>query len=234
MKTISKLLLSIFIITLISCESDEQATSAIGDAFILVKANEQDTIYGLALHAFTNKNFTTVSASLVENIDVSYDLAAFQGRYSDFFYETNNDNYGTELPQTGSYNFAATVAAEENISFSDNLTDDIIYPPSITACVFDDTDSEIDIEWEDDDDVDVYSVKVYSNQGTLVFASTGLNPDNDTYSIGLSTNGWVNNYSPNDDEIYTVEVNAFLYEAVVAEMNLQCHSTNKHEVTWGS
>lgn len=233
MKTISKLLLSIFIITLISCDSDEQATSAAGDVYMISKATETDTIYGLSLNAVSNKNFTSVSASPVDDIDVSYQLSVYQGRYYNFVYETNETNFGTTIPQTGTYTFSATIENGENLTFSDDLSDDIIYPPSIIECQFDDTNENIEIEWEDDEDVDVYNVKVYTDSGTLVFAGPGINPDTDNYSFDASTGGWLNNYSPIDNDVYTVEVNAYLYETVIADMNFQCISMNTHDVTWG-
>ncbi len=234
MKTITNLILGIFIITLISCESDEAATSAVGDAFIIAKKTEQDTIYGLSLHAVSNKNFTTVSASPKDVIDVAYELSAFNGLQYNFLYETEENNFGTSLPQTGVYEFSANMENGENIKFTDNLTDDIIYPPLITDCQYDDTNENIEIEWEEDDDVDVYNVKIYKTDGTAVFIGSGINPENDNYSLDVTTTGWLNNYTPNNGESYTVELNAYMYEAIKADMNLQCISMSTHTVTWGA
>ena len=234
MKILGKLMLGIVILSMIACESDELITTASGDAYIRVKSTEQDTVFGLTLRAISNKNFKSVSVAPHEVIDIAYELSSNQGYKYDFFYETEEGSYGTELPQTGRYTFSAFLENDEQISFSDDLTDDIVYPATIVECAYDEVDEEFDIEWEQDEHVDVYAILIYNDQEELVYARGGINPQNTSINIEATTNGWLNNYTPLEGTEYRIQIEAYLLEAVKANTNIQCVSTISHTATWGS
>ncbi|MGQ8338048.1 hypothetical protein ACUNWD_15965 [Sunxiuqinia sp. A32] len=232
MKTVSQIVLGLFLISLISCESSEQATTAFGDAFIITKSTEQDTLYGLALHAFSNKNFQSVSASPAESVDVSYDLS-MKVYQNNFYYETSSANFGTESPQTGEYNFAGVVEGNEDIAFLDNLTDDIIYPPVYVTLEYNTTEEQIDIEWEEDTDVDIYVFSMTDENDQTVFISNGISGEATEFKIDKDTYGWASGVTPEAGTTYTILFEAYLYEATKTDMNLQCKSMITREVTWG-
>ena len=234
MKAITKFILGIFIISLIACENDEPATVAYGDAYITVKVVEQDTVYGLFLHAYSNKNFIKVSVSPDEDTDITYELSSASAFKNEFYYETDEDKYQQSIPQTGNYTFSATIEGNEPISFSDKLTDDTIDPPAIVECIYDETDKRIELEWEKDNDADIYNIRIYDEDDKMVFSSAGFEHKDERINITSSTQGWLNSYTPSDGKTYTVELNAYLFESVRVNMDIQCKSSSTHDIVWGS
>jgi len=233
MKLVSKTMLGLFLLSLIACEPAEDATTAHGDAFITVTSAGQDTLYGLSLYAYANKNFQSVTASPSEVTDVSYTLGKrfYQNTFS---YETPEENYGTLAPQIGEYNFAALMQNGDNIAFSDVLTEDVIYPAEVTKLEYNETDKRIDIEWVKNTDADLYVVFLLNENDEYAFASANIKNDATSYSVRASTSGWATGMSPTTGDKYTVRLEAFLYESSKTDLNLQCKSVYKQEITWGS
>ena len=232
MKSVTKFILGILAIGLIACENDEPATQALGDSFIVAKTVDQETVYGIVHHAYTNKSFTKVSATSTEDANATYELTSSGATSNEFFYETEADDYTSTIPQTGTYTFNATIIGNEAVAFSDNLTDKLIAPPTIEECIYDDTDNRIELEWTEDTEVDIYNLRIYDDADKMVFSSAGFDDDDQRVNITTSTSGWLSNFTPTDDKTYTVELNAYKYEAVKSDMNLQCKSTSKHNIVW--
>ena len=227
-----KLIIFLVPIILCSCKDIEYKASGVGDALIVVKVTESDTLFGLGLHAYSYDDFSLVYASHESNADVKYNLKPVEGFMNDLSYETSANDFSDELPLPGEYLFHAGFPGGQSADFSDELTDDYILPPKITVCEFNNSRDRIDVSWETGGSADVYSIKLYDTDGELMFISGPQSEETISYSIGLSSDTWLDNKAPETGQEYIVEISSYLYEPNGGDLNLQSTGRIKKQVTW--
>ncbi len=233
-KIITKLMIAPVIAGLvISCGEDDFVADANGDAFIISKiigtGAEADTLYGLALHAFGNKDFSKVTATSPANM--ATDLAPYSGSTYEYFYETGEDDFTPALPDQGNYSFSFKFTTAEEDTDVDELTDGVLFPAKITRCEYDATDSRIEIEWEAVTDADYIVIYLKDPDGKLVYISTSLAGSKVSHDVAENTTIWYD--TPDDGVTYTVIVGAFMYESASADLNIQAKSIATATVVWG-
>ncbi len=231
-KIISNLLVLSVLIGFASCDNEEIVANAQGDAFIITKVADQDTVFGLALHTFGNKAFTSVTAT--NEADQSFQLASYYGYPYDYYYETNSDAFTADLPEIGDYDFAVSFQSGESVSSTDALTDDVIYPAEITTCEFETDKNQIKLAWNEMTDADFFVIIMTDEDGDEVFIGNSLGGTTKTAELKSTSPGWLSGKSPVSGEVYTIELGAFMYEEQKAGLNIQAKSIAKHTVTWGS
>ena len=119
-----KIFFIISLIVLFSCKDVEYKPTGVGDALIIVKVTDTDTLFGLGLHAFSYSNFSSVYVYHMDNPDYKYSLKSVEGYMNDLYYESSDAAFSEELPTTGEYVFLAGFPDGESITFSDELFDD--------------------------------------------------------------------------------------------------------------
>lgn len=216
-----------------SCAEDDFVADATGDAFIISKITgagaEADTVYGLALHAFGNKDFSKVTVTSPENLQAN--LTPYNGSTYEYFFETAADEFTAALPAQGNYNFSFKFTTAEEDTDVDELTDDVLFPAKITRCEYDAADSRIEIEWEAVEDADYIVVSLKDQAGKLVYISVSLGGSKVTHEIAENTTIWYD--TPDNGAIYTVIVDAFMYESAAVNLNIQAKSTATATAVWG-
>lgn len=223
-------LLIFLLIGLFSCNDEEIIASANGDAFITVKIEENDTLYGLALHGFGNKYFSSVTSANEDN--TLYTLDSYNGSFYEYFYETDDESLSESIPKIGEYNFAFTFEKGETDSDIDELTEDCIYPTTITTCEYDSTEEEISLEWDTISDADFIVIYLNDENGNTTFISNSIDGSTTSYSISADTEYW-GDFTPVDGEKYTVTIYIYLYETDEEDLNIQCRAENTSTVIWG-
>ncbi|MGQ7867881.1 hypothetical protein [Sunxiuqinia sp. sy24] len=221
----------------VACESEEVAFDSSSDAFVISKTveteNEVDTLYGLALHVFANKPIKSVSVT--SDNDTEYTLEAFQGYSLDFYYQTPEDEFTTEKPLVGAYNFDILAESAETEKAIDNLTEDMIYPTDGIAYTFDTDKVEMTLSWTEIEGADYIVVKMYENDEdkTQIFQSpNALKGDTEEFVVKASGSGWASDFTPSLDESYTIELHAFKYEPGQSGVNMQAKAVTTEVVVW--
>ena len=216
-----------------SCADDDFVADASGDAFIISKIQGQGeeavTVYGLALHAFGNKDFSKVTATSPAN--VATNLASYNGSAYEYYHETDEDEFTPAPPAQGNYNFSFKFTTAEEDTDVDVLTDDVLVPATITKCEYDATDSRIEVEWEKVEDADYMVVYLEDQVGNMVYISSSLSGTKVSYEISESTIHWYD--TPDNGVTYTLIIGAFMYESVAADLNIQAKSVATATVVWG-
>lgn len=216
-----------------SCADDDFIADATGDAFIISKIQGQGeeavTVYGLALHAFGNKDFSKVTAT--SPVGMVTDLVSYRGSAYEYYHETDQDEFMQALPAQGNYSFSFKFTTAEEDTDVDELTDDVLVPATITKCEYDATDSRIEVEWEKVEDADYVVVYLKDPAGNMIYISPSLLGTKVSYEISESTIHWYE--TPDSGVTYTVMIGAFMYESAAANLNIQAESVATATVVWG-
>jgi hypothetical protein len=233
-KIIAKLMLMTLLGGLaVSCGDDEFVADAAGDAFILSKiqgqGEEATIVYGLALHAFGNKDFSKVTVTSPDN--VTTDLVPYVGVPYDYYYETDEDEFTPEPPAPGNYNFSFTFTSSETGTDVDELTEDVLLPATITKCEYNEAESRIEMTWDAVDDADFLVIYLENAAGELIYISEALRGTTTSHNISSTTSHWYQ--TPDVGETYTAIVGAFMYETVAVDLNIQAKSIATATVVWG-
>jgi hypothetical protein len=233
-KMIAKLVLMTLLGGLaVSCGDDEFIADATGDAFILSKiqgeGEEATIVYGLALHAFGNKDFSKVIVTSPD--DVTSNLEPYAGVPYDYYYETDEDKFTPVLPVQGNYNFSFTFISSETGTDVDELTDDVLLPATITKCEYNEADSRIEMTWDVVDDADFFVIYLENADGELIYISEALKGTVTSHNISSATNHWYQ--TPNVGDTYKAIVGASMYETVAVDLNIQAKSIATATVPWG-
>ncbi len=236
METMKPLLLAVLLLTVIgftACNEEAADVSVAGDAYIITKKIGQDTLNGLALHAYSFSGFTNVSVTSGTDATKSYTLGKYFGQSNSYYYETPTNQYAASLPVAGAYNFTATFENGEVKTDQDILTTDVLKLPTLTKCEYNSTDHKAELNWTVLPNANIYVVKIYDGNN-WVFVSQALPGAQTTYSISYPGNGWDSSFSPVAGKAYTVVFCAFRYETNGSDYDIQATSEIEHSLTWGS
>lgn len=225
------------IIGFTACEPEEIDFDSSADVFTITKTvgtgTEVDTLYGFALHVFANKSMTSVSASPDDGTNVTYQLEPYDGYTYDFYYETPEADFSTELPYVGKYDFNILAESGESALKSDNLSDDFIYPTDVLEYAYDEENNKHVLTWNEIDDADYIVIKLFDTEENLVFSNPqSVKGDKETYTIPVSS-GWVNGAIPEPGDQFVLDLSGYAYEAGQIGVNLQSKSINLKTITWG-
>ncbi len=225
-------LLLLILAGLTSCESEEFISNARGDAFVVAKIVEGDTVFGLMLHAVGNSSFSSVVVTPNNDHSEFYQLKSYFGSSYEYYYEPEENNYSSELLFAGDYEFTATFQSGDVDTSTDILTDEIIYPPVITLSEFASSISQINLEWEPNDDVDYYVIAILDEDGDLSFVSESQSGDISNFQIYPLSDGWISGATPINGGLLNIELAAYMYETGKTGVNIQAKSIANTTVVW--
>jgi hypothetical protein len=204
-----------------------------GDAYFVVENVGQDTLKGLALHAFSYSEFLSVTVTLQGNSEINYELEPYLGYNQDFVWKTPANQLSTSLPSTGDYIFNAIFKGGQTSIFYDKLTSDYILPPVIDVCEFVTSVNRVDVEWQDVTKADVYNVKLLNSNDTVLFVSEVYDNNITNFSFGEATKGWQTSSYPATGQEVKVEVAAYLLEPGKSLDEIQAVSKSRRSIIWG-
>ena len=234
-----KIILFVFgavLLSVTSCNNDDPDPQGYGDAFIMSKLQEADgdgeptVVYGLYLA--TGAIYGTFSSVNVTAGTASYTLQK-NTETGDFYYETTN--YGTTLPEKGTYTFSYAFTSGDMATSANVLTEKVLAPANITASAF--SNNKIELKWDKVTDASVIYVRLKDSQDKIVFSSSTssapyLAGDKTEYSISTAAGTWKSSYTPTNGATYTAEVIALLAENATSNY-LQAQSVASTSVVWG-
>ncbi len=219
---------------MVSCQKAEFQPSGKGDVLYIVKIIDSDTLFGLGLHAYSYDNFSSVKSYHEDDETVKYNLAPIDGQANDVSYETPESAMTTQMPALGDYIFNAVFPGGEVLSFNDELEEHYILPPVISKCEYNNTRDAVEIEWQQQDDAELYSIRLYNSANELLFISEPLTGDNTSYSFDEHTNYWQVTDRPGAGELVTIEFSVYIFETENGgDLNLQASGRIEKEINWG-
>lgn len=238
MKLLNLFLLLSVVVWATSClDTADPAVSGAGDTYLVCKKVNGNTAYGLSLNAFTYGEFKKVTVQGVDaaNVKKSYNLAAKQGYKTNFYWETPDSLFSTTPPTETVFTFTATFSDETKQVFQDVLTADILAVPAVSAAIYNDAKSELQITWAKVPNADTYAVALLDQENKVIFSSSEQYASKSvSYTIGVSGNGWASSARPVAGKTYKLRVYAFKYEAEVNAYNLQALSFVDKDIVWAS
>jgi hypothetical protein len=130
--------------------------------------------------------------------------------------------------------FDVLAQSGETATLSDELLDDLIYPAENFVCAYDTEKDEMKMAWDEIDDVDYFVVRMYDEDGGMVFSSASITNGNTVeYNFNAAKTGWLSGKSPVDGQGYVIRLDAYSFEPGKSDLDLQAKSMNFQNVTWG-
>jgi hypothetical protein len=235
MKTLSGFLIIAILGVCLSCKMVEYQPTGAGDAILITLVTENDTLYGVGLHAYTYDEFTKVTAYNNSQSNKIFNLTPFNGYKNDLSYETPRNEMAQTIPPTGTYTFVATFPSDEIIDMTDELSSQTVLPPVITLCQYNNETDNVVVSWGEVLDSEVLNIKLYSMDRKLLFISNSMNPDVVMYSFGTKTAGWQTSDLPKEGEHFIVEISTYVFEPITGgSLNIQATGRIEKEIVWGN
>lgn len=225
--TISILTILIFIFS--ACQRKDPELSGFGDAFIKVEVVGSDTLYGLALHAFSFTSFASVEVTQGDRL---YTLEPYLGFEQDYLYMTPVKEMSATRPPAGEYQFNALYEDGRTMVFSDRLYTSVARPARITECRYNRDSQLAEIAWLADQHNDAYNIKAFHTNGELLFVSRVYNNDSDYYAFGRNTQGWQTGNLPVNGQELIIEITAYLNQPETKGEKLQSIALSRQSLIW--
>jgi len=237
-KTLLKALMLVLVAGFVACNDDDPEPQGGGDAYIISKAipageegGQPTVVYGLHIDGWAV--YGTLSSIKVTAGTTNYTLQKNPDYAYAFFYETDEDEFTTMVPDDGTYTFAFTFATGESYSAAEALSEKKLLPAEITKADF--TSNKIELEWDEVDDAQAIYIRLTEMDGDVIFSnlvngSGYLEGDDTDYTISQSSGSWKSGYTMTNGTSYIVEVIALLADT---SGGLQAVSTGTATVVWG-
>jgi len=238
MKQLRILAILLAVIFVTSCNKEDE-TRGRGDALIVVMKSGANTVYGISLYAYSLSTFSSVSAVNAAEPGKTYNL---HKNKSNFAYETPDNDFKTDIPAAGTYDFTADFENGVHQVFSNTLTADVLPVPTFDKCEYNPLYDRLEIDWQIIDKAASYAVNIREGS-KIVFASNEIsladliNPKTQIpegkYAVRPFGGGWEADFTPEAGKTYTVRLFAYRYEPKGGSYNIQCVSMADTSVVWG-
>ena len=233
MKQLKFIILIMIAVFMASCIKDENQSSGVGDALIVTKKIDGNTVYGISLYAYTFSSFQSVKVVSEAHIDKTYTLKSYNGSKTNFYYETPDADFTATKPEASTYDFSAIFENGVSNGFLDQLSALTLPLPNIEKCEYNLTKLQIEVNWTLLTEADNYAITILDGS-TIVFGSTQLAKTIKAYAISASGGGWAAGFTPQNGKTYTVRLLAFMLEPAGDSYNVQATSISDSTVVWGT
>lgn len=226
------------VLLMVSCNTDDDQATGVGDVIAVSKKSGNTTVYGISIYAYSLSSFSSVS---VKGPDKNYQLKDSEGN---FYFETPPEAYSATKPATGTYDFSAIFTNGVKQDFHNTLTDQLLPVPTFYKCEYNEVKHQLELYWAFINGAASYAVNIFDGE-KLVFrtgelksnifnTSEPLNEFHEAYAfVRASGSGWAVGFTPVPGKTYTVRVFAYMYEPGGGIYNIQSISMADHSVTWG-
>ncbi len=237
-KTIVRCLLTLLPVslTLVSCIDDPEppVLDARTDVFIQKIQDNGDDQYALAFWIAGNKGLDSVAISGPEG--GTWTIEGGNNNPQVLTMLPDKEDYSATMPPAGDYTFkvTSTQSGEAPLLQKDELEEEELGVVMIDTVKF--TDLKLNISWGTVSGTDNYLVRLFDEEGDLIFLSNQIENDETDYKFGTTDNGWLNTSRiPLAGDSCRIEILALLYESSAItdkDYNLQCISLDSEDIEW--
>ncbi len=223
----------LFICSLLnSCNKNDNSITAYADVFVQKKLDDGITKYSKVCYITAFSPLNSASVNLPDNTDM--DLNAYKSDYY-FLNESNSTQYEESFPLTGTYLFKAIYDGEQIFEASDILESEELEFPVFVEANYDNDNERVYLAWDSVPNTDGYIIRLFEQNGEVIFNSPMLTNDSNEYYFGLGTSStWY--ATPCANTSYNLAVIAVLFDDDATNTNfsynIQCHSTTETEIIW--
>jgi len=221
-----------FVSILTSCVKSDEQVSGVGDAIIVSKEIDGNTMYGVSLYAYTYSEFKTVTAVGSANTAKTYTLNSNQGYKTSFYYEAPDQEFSLTRPSGDTYTFAAVFQNGQQEVFQDILTDKVLPVPNIKKLEYKSEDRSLTVTWDDLSTAEGYAINLSDENNNVVYATNILGKSLTSYIILSSGTSWVASSGAVNGKTYKLRLYAFAYEAEPNTYNVQATSIVGKTIVW--
>lgn len=224
-KFVAALFIGLFLCTLSSCDQFDPASingDVYGDVFIKAQFTEDVIHYSPVFYAYANQKMDKVEVYhtdfanevyVLDSLDFGYTFARFPA----------NEMLSTEIPRAGTYRFIAIFQNGAQSISTDEVSNKVISPPTITKTEYNPSIQRLTINWEADTNAQNHKVTLLNSEGEIAYESDLLNSKTATYSVSIHNQGWFETPTKNP---YNVVVQSYLFEGELSAFDLQCLAVN--------
>jgi hypothetical protein len=217
---------------LTACTDEEIVFSADADVIFMKKVVDDETVYGIDYYAYGNTSMSSAKVSTPFGVTLLMDSYSSGYTYASI---TDEDDYDTSVPTTGTYTFTLTGSNEETLEVTDTQDFYNLGFAEIDSMSFYDSYDGFYVSWNPVSGAEAYVVLLYDSSDNLVFTGDELDADTHEYIV-------VDDYSDNweetpvSDDKYTLQIQSIIYDATDSELddcyNVQEISYSDTTITW--
>jgi len=173
----------IFILSFLSCTRDEEKTpfEAVGDVYYLNKMANNKKVSALSFYAYANKAMTTAVVSLANGGSIT--LSDQKENSFVRFKEPAENDFGTNIPMEGHYNFDLESKDGDRLTSTDVLKRENLGFPEILKITYEDVDYSYDVEWSEVNAADEYFIKLLDKNASIVFTSATIEKGSTAFTL---------------------------------------------------
>jgi hypothetical protein len=235
MKKIKAILLIIFILPLtFACNDGEEDSTVVGDAIIISKKLNGQSVYAYAFYAYAYNAMKTVEVKGIANTDILQLGLSGPLTNNYFFKEPEDTEFSTNKPAPDTFTFNATFENGNTSVGQDIVTSDVLEPVTIEKCVYNTEKSYAEFGWTALANADAYSITLLDDTKEPVFSSAAFTTTKTSVYLESGSSGWKTGH-PVAGKTYTVLFYAHKYENSDSPNLYHMQSTSYSEGTlvWG-
>lgn len=199
-------------LVLVSCfkDNDEIALEVNTDVYMIKRLVDEQPVYGLAYYAYGNQIMRSGTVTQIGGLGEQINLGLNPKSIFTLSKEPAGSDYKNILPAASEFLFNVTSETGLSDESSDFLNVKNIGIPEILNLEIGANQKLVNVTWKSVSGIDGYVVKVAEEDGTYIYNSGGMEPDNTTYTINVLTGNWTKPIEVGST--YIIEVHAFAYE----------------------
>ena len=221
------LLLFLTSIVMVSCNDSEVPLEVFTDVFVINKKTDNVVKSANAYYAYGNQ--AILSATVVfPNSGGNVELESSPGLVNEMSKVPGDSDFKTNAPVKGSYVFTVKGKNGETLQVPDILNYENLAIPQFTKIKFSGSPLILELEWNLIKEADGYFVKIFDEDGKLVFSGFNIKPEVNKYVITSSSTSGFWNQAAVDGKSYVLQLNAFTNDA---EANTSNYVYNISEIS---
>ena len=227
-RTLGKtLLLFITMAAIVSCNDSDVPMEVFTDVFVINKKTDNVVKSANAYYAYSNQALLSATVA-IPNSGGNVELESSPGLVNEMSKVPADSDFKANAPVKGSYVFTVKGKNGETLQVPDVLNYENLAIPQFTKIKFSGSPIILELEWNIIKEADGYFVKIFDEDGKLVFSGYNVKPEVNKYVITTSSTSGFWNQTAVDGKSYVLQLNAFTNDA---EANTSNYVYNISEIS---
>lgn len=218
-----------------SCDDDEGTTAfeVIGDVFITKRMIGDEAKYARSYYTYGNQPMSEAVATTPDSDEIV--MSATNNQENTWAKAASINDFETAIPTQGRYTFNVQSEDVPHVANDDLTFNNLEFTTILTADV---ASNILDLEWEGGTDAIGHMVRLINEEGDVIFSSVFIGSESTHILVDYPNTGtgtWATEY-PNANDIYTLELHAFTFDADATDINFTYHieevAISEEIITW--